>query len=149
MFDDVKNGNGFSLVEVMIALCILLLVFMGLMHSALLGIDSNLRNIFRDEAIKIAAERMEETRNMPFAVVVSDVNVDNLMLPACANPPVGDGGPYEVEIQRNFRNIQNFPYGTRMTVTNLDANTRQIQIFVRWEYHNECFTHSIMSLRRR
>ena len=151
MFRYVKNKDGFSLVEVMISLIILLLVFMGLMQSALLGVDSNMRNILRDEAIRVAAERMEETRSMPFNQVVSDTAPgDNLMLPACANPPVSDGGPYEVEIQRDFRNIQNFPFGTRMTVTNLDTgpNTKQIQITVRWEYRNDCFTHSIMSLRR-
>lgn len=150
MFRYLENRYGFSLVEVMIALIILLLVFMGLLQSALLGIDSNMRNILRDEAIRIAAERMEEVRSIPFNSVVSDPSPgDNLMLPACANPPVGDGGPYEVEIQRDFRNIQNFPFGTRMTVTNLDADTRQIQITVRWEYRNDCFTHSILSLRRR
>ena len=33
----IKNESGFSLVEVMIALIVLLLVFMGLMQSALLG----------------------------------------------------------------------------------------------------------------
>lgn len=148
----VKKKKGFSLVEVMIALCVLLLVFMGLMQSALLGIDNNLRNIFRDEAIKIAAERMEETRSMPFAQIISDVNVDNLMLPACAPPPINDPGPYEVAVQRDFRNIQNFPYGTRMTVTPLDgppADTLQIQLTIRWQYRNECFTHSIISLMRR
>jgi len=152
MFGFVKNRDGFSLVEVMISLIVLLLVFMGLMQSALLGIDNNMRNILRDEAIRIAAERMEETRNMPFNSVVSDANIDNLMLPACANPPVNDGGPYEVEIQRNFRNIINFPYGTRMTVTDLDGppvETKQIQITVRWEYRDACYTHSIISLRRR
>lgn len=154
MFRYVKNKDGFSLVEVMISLIVLLLVFMGLMQSALLGIDSNMRNILRDEAIKIAAERMEETRNMPFDSIVSDpAPGDNLMLPACANPPVSDGGPYEVGIQRNFRNIIGFDYGTRMTVTNLalaaPVQTKQIQILVRWEYRGECYTHSIMSLRRR
>lgn len=153
MFGYVKNRVGFSLVEVMISLIILVLVFMGLMQSALLGIDSNMRNILRDEAISIASERIEEARSMPFDLVVSDTAPgDNLMLTACANPPVSDGGPYEVEIQRNFRNIQNFPFGTRMTVTDLDGppvETKQIQILVRWEYRNECYTHSIMSLRRR
>lgn len=157
MFRYVKNGNGFSLVEVMISLVVLFLVFMGLMQSALLGIDNNMRNIFRDEAIRIAAERMEETRNMPFDDVINDtadlIPDDNLVLPACQNPPVSDINPYPVEVQRNFRNIQNFPYGTRMTVTDLEpvppVQTKQIQILVRWEYRNECFTHSIISLRRR
>jgi len=156
MLAQVKTENGFSLVEVMIALVVLLLVFMGLMQSALLGIDSNLRNIFRDEALRIAAERMEEAKSLPFDDAVNDtadaVADHNLALPACQNPPVSDAVPYPVEVQRSFRDILNFPYGTRRNVTDLDGppvNTKQIQIIVRWEYRNQCYTHSIISLRRR
>ncbi len=152
----VKTENGFSLVEVMIALVVLFLVFMGLMQSALLGIDSNLRNIFRDEALRIASERMEEAKSLPFDGVVNDtadvIADDNLALPACQNPPVSDAVPYPVAVQRSFRSIIDFPYGTRRTVTDLDGppvDTKQIQITVRWEYRNECYTHSIISLRRR
>jgi len=153
----VKTENGFSLVEVMIALVVLLLVFMGLMQSALLGIDSNLRNIFRDEALRIAAQRMEEAKSLPFDDVVNDtadavVPDDNLALPACQNAPVSDPVNYPVEVQRSFRDILNFPYGTRRTVTDFGAapvETKQIQITVRWEYRDECYTHGIISLRRR
>jgi len=153
MFRHVEKEKGFSLVEVMIALVVLLLVFMGLMQTALLSIDSNMRNILRDEALKIAAERLEETRNLPFDDVIDDtadaVPDDNLALPACQRPPVSDPNPFPVEVQKDFRNIQDFPFGTRRTVTDRDADTKEIQIMVRWEYRDECFTHSIMTLRRR
>jgi prepilin-type N-terminal cleavage/methylation domain-containing protein len=138
--------DGVSLVEVMIALVVLLLVFMGLLQAALLGIDSNMRNIIRDEAVTVAAMRMEEARSMPFDTVVNDATPgDNLALAAC---PAGDN-PYPVEVDRNFRNIQNFPFGTNRTVTDLNADTKQIEILVRWEHKNECYTHSATTLRRR
>jgi len=156
MFGYVKTENGFSLIEVMIALCVLLLVFMGLMQSALLGIDSNMRNIFRDEALRIAAERMEEAKSLAFDDIVDDtadgIADDNFVLAACQVPPVSDPNPYPVEVQRSFRNIVNYPYGTRRTVTDLDGPpvaTKQIQITVRWEYRDACFSHGIISLRRR
>ena len=79
--------DGVSLVEVMIALVVLLLVFMGLLQAALLGIDSNMRNIIRDEAVTVAAMRMEEARSMPFDNVVNDtadpITDDNLALVSC------------------------------------------------------------------
>ena len=91
----------------MIALCVLLLVFMGLLQSALLAIDSNMRTIFRDEALRIAAERMEETRSMPFDDVINDtadtIADDNLALPACQNPPVSDANPYPVQVRKKFQ----------------------------------------------
>ncbi|MDQ7787268.1 MAG: prepilin-type N-terminal cleavage/methylation domain-containing protein [Thermodesulfovibrionales bacterium] len=141
--------DGVSLVEVMIALVVLLLVFMGLLQAALLGIDSNMRNILRDEAVNVAAMRMEEARSMLFDNVVDDtadtITDDTLNLAAC---PAGDN-PYPVEVDRNFRNIQDFPFGTNRTVIDLNADTKQIQILVRWEYKNECYTHSATTLRRR
>lgn len=138
--------DGVSLVEVMIALVVLLLVFMGLLQAALLGIDSNMRNIIRDEAVTVAAIRMDEARSLPFDTVVNDPTPgDNLALASC---PAGDN-PYPVEIERNFRNIQNFPFGTNRTVTDLNADTKQIAILVRWEYKNECYTQSATTLRRR
>jgi prepilin-type N-terminal cleavage/methylation domain-containing protein len=137
--------DGVSLVEVLIALVVLLLVFMGLLQAALLGIDSNMRNILRDEAVTVAAMRMEEARSIPFDNVLNDTATNPVNLPAC---PAGDN-PYPVEIARDFRNIQDFPFGTRMTITDLDADTKQIEILVRWEYKNECYTHSATTLRRR
>jgi prepilin-type N-terminal cleavage/methylation domain-containing protein len=151
MFGYVKTENGFSLVEVMIALCVLLLVFMGLMQSALLGIDANMRSILRDEALRIAAERMEEAKNLPFAGVVDDVPVageDVTFTGPCAGPPIADPY-YPVRVDRDFRNIVGFDYGTRRTVFNYDADTMRITITVRWEYRDTCFSHRIVSLRRR
>jgi type II secretory pathway pseudopilin PulG len=151
MFGYVKTANGFSLVEVMIALCVLFLVFMGLMQSALLGIDSNMRNILRDEALRIAAERMEETKNIPFDNVVSDAGTQITFTGPCAGPPINDAA-YPVLVQRDFRNIIDFDYGTRMTVLDYGAapiETKRITVTVRWEYRDTCFTHRIVSLRRR
>jgi prepilin-type N-terminal cleavage/methylation domain-containing protein len=156
MFAYVKTETGFSLVEVMIALVVLLLVFMGLMQAALLGIDSNLRNIFRDEALRIAAERMEEAKSLPFNNVVDDtadaVADTPVALAACTNPPVSDPAAYPVAVRRTFRSIVDFPYGTRRTVLDYGAapvETKRITITVRWVYRGECYTHRIISLRRR
>jgi hypothetical protein len=96
--------------------------------------------------VTVAAMRMEEARSIPFDNVVNDPTAGaTLNLASC---PAGDN-PYPVEIARNFRNIQDFPFGTRRTITDLDADTKQIEILVRWEYKNECYTHSATTLRRR
>lgn len=147
--NNLRNSNGVSLVEVMIALVVLLLVFVGLFQAALLAIDNNMRNILRDEAVAVAAMRMEEARSMSFDNVLNDTTANSVNLPACGNSPVNDAGPYPVGITRNFRNIQNFPFGTRRTVDDLDPNTKRVEVLVRWEYKNECYTHSATTLRRR
>ena len=61
-----SNKKGFTLVEVMIAMVVLLLVFLALMQTALVSIDSNMKNNLRDEAANIAAMRMEQARNLQY-----------------------------------------------------------------------------------
>ena len=164
-----KTEKGLTLVEVIVALTIFLIVFLGIMQVALLSIDYNMHNVLRDEAVKVAAMRVEDTRIAPFdkvtEAILNDPNslynplnnpnepsyVPNtpVSLSACGNPPVSDAGPYPIGIKRNFRNIRDFPYGTQVTVTDIDANTKQIAVLVRWQYKNECFTHSVITLRRK
>jgi type IV pilus assembly protein PilV len=68
------NKKGLTLVEVMIALVVLLLVFLALMQTALVSIDSNMINALRDEAVNIAEEKMNDERNKTF---------DNITILAC------------------------------------------------------------------
>ena len=161
-----NNNKGLTLVEVMIALSVFLLVFMGLFQTALLSIEHNMKNILRDEAVNIAAARVEEAKSIPFDNVVPNPNVcsgsNNLCTadeecaggetcgtPATVSLPSCPTTTYPMGTVRNFRNIQDFPFGTEIWVIDYDADTKQIDIAVAWEYKNECYTHSITSLRRR
>jgi hypothetical protein len=144
----IYNDKGVSLVEVMIALVVLLLIFIGLLQAALLGIDHNMRNLLREEAVSISAQRLEEVRNRPFNNVVSDSGTA-VTIAACTTDP-----NYPVLEQRNFRNMQR-DFGSRMTVTDIlepdgvTINTKQIVILVRWEYKNECYSQTATTVRRR
>jgi len=130
------NKKGLSLVEVMIALVIVLLVFLALMQTALVSIESNTVNILRDEAVSIAEMRMNEARNIPFDSLVSDAA--------------------SVPVTRNIRNITGgFTFNTLMTVAPLGGDNRQINITVTWNWKDKTvangnpYTHSITTIRRR
>ncbi|MFZ2446756.1 MAG: prepilin-type N-terminal cleavage/methylation domain-containing protein [Syntrophobacteraceae bacterium] len=64
-----RNNKGFTLVEVLVALVILALGLLGSLVGVMAALDSNLGNVMRLEAIKIAQERAEEARNMPYASI--------------------------------------------------------------------------------
>ena len=68
----IRNNKGMTLVEVLVALLISLLVFLALMQTALVSIDANMRNVLRDEAVRIAEMRMYIIRNTPYVQVTSD-----------------------------------------------------------------------------
>ncbi|MDP3259074.1 MAG: prepilin-type N-terminal cleavage/methylation domain-containing protein [Thermodesulfovibrionales bacterium] len=119
--------GGFTLVEVLISMVVLLLVSLALMQTALVSIDSNMINVLRDEAVGIAEEEMNEARGVSFSLLGNS-----------AGPPV----------QRNIRNI-NFSYTATRTVTNIGAESRQVVITITWNWKGNPYTHSIASIVRR
>ena len=144
--------KGFTLVEVMIALVITLLVFLALMQTALVGIDSNMRNVLRDEAVKIAEMRMNEMRNIPFVSVFSDTG--SLTGYDCPTGFSSTGVP----VERNLRNIQGFDFCTNLTCQELggdgncatnDADNKQVNITIGWKWKDENYTHRITTIRKR
>lgn len=143
------NKKGVSLIEVMIALLIFLIINIAVMQTSLISIESNLKNELRDEAVRIASDRMEEARNIAFDNLVSDpVPGDNFEIKACKKTPVSDTSNYSLKITRNIRN-NSFNFGSRRTVTDFGMDTKQISILVRWEYKGDCYSHSITSVRKR
>lgn len=129
------NKKGLTLVEVMVALVIALIVFLALMQTALVGIDSNMINILRDEAVRTAEMKMSETRNRDFDSLTEGINSE--------------------QVFRDLRNIQNFPYTVTRTITDLNTDNKQIDITVTWEWKENTvasgnpYTHAINTILRR
>lgn len=129
------NKKGVTLVEVMIALVVSLLVFLALMQTALVGIDSNMINVLRDEAVRIAEMRMNELRNQLF---------DSLA-----------AGTSSETVTRDLRNIANFSFTVTRTIIDLNADNKQVNIIVIWEWKEKTvangnpYTHSITTILRR
>jgi prepilin-type N-terminal cleavage/methylation domain-containing protein len=136
------NNKGVTLVEVMISLVIFLIVFMGLMQTALLSIDGNVRNVERDEAIAIANGEIDNLKIVPFGTLTTP------------NPPCRT-------VSRNFRNISK-QFNLCDTITDLPdpdgtVKTKSIAVVVGWDHKKETaaqlptnreFQHSITTLRR-
>jgi type IV pilus assembly protein PilV len=128
-----KDKKGFSLVEILISLVLLLIVFLALTQTAMVSIDSNMTNILRDEAVSIAEMEMNEARNISF---------DNL---ADSNDTV----------PRNFRNIANFQYNVAMTVNKLNSDNKQVTVVVTWDWKDRTvangnpYSHSISTIMRK
>lgn len=136
----------------MIALVVLLFVFMGLLQAALLGIDSNMRNILRDEAVNITAMSMEEARSMPFDSVVSDTAT----ISGAVCPSTFTKGEL---LQRNLRNMTkdfcvnlscwDLEHSKDCVLNDSTCNTKRINVRVIWNWKGEDYIHSATTVRRR
>jgi len=143
--------NGVTLVEVMIALVVLLIVFMGLMQVSIVAIQGNMRNVLRDEAVRTTADVMVQLRSAPF----DDIDRSGAADPAMAVPPNNqlnftwdqDGtvdGVHNVSIRN-----ATIPYTVGVNVRWVDADHKRIAITTTWAWQGENFTHSISTVRRR
>ena len=110
-----KNNRGMTLIEVMIAIVITFIVFLGLSGSGIFVLNENIKNSLRDEAVSVAGMEMEQVRNTSF---------DNLYL-----------APGTQSVDNVVRQIRGLTvnYGVTRTVTILDLNNLQVSINVTWD----------------
>lgn len=120
---------GFTLVEVLIALVVLLLVSLALLQTAMLSIENNMINVLRDEAVGIAEMRMNEVRNTSFGSLVEGTSTDS--------------------VTRNLRNITSFSYNVTRTISDLNVDNKQVNITVGWTWKGQDYTHTITSIVRK
>ncbi len=146
------NEKGFSLVEVLIAAVIVLLVFFALMQTALIGIESNMLNDLRNEAVHIAEQRMNEARDSTYISIVSDSGA----LSSC-DCPAGFSSSGQC-IKRNIRSVSGFNFCTNLSCSEFggdndcatnDADNKQLTVTVGWKWKGNNYTHIISTIRKR
>ena len=130
-----KNNEGMTLIEVLIAVAITFIVFLGLSGAGIFVLNENIKNELRDEAVSVAGMEMEQARNTPFDTLSSAVGTTTL-------PP-------------SVRQIRGLTvnYGVTRTVTQLDMNNLQIAINVTWtrteSNQTKQYSHAIATIVRR
>src|SRR5512140_1482027 len=78
-----NSASGMTLVEVLVAMAIVFIIFLGMSSAGLVVLDQNIKNSQRDEAVGVAEMEMQRVRNTPFNVLTlaSDndpVPIDNV-----------------------------------------------------------------------
>lgn len=104
-----RNNQGMTLIEVLVAIAIIFILFLGMSSGGLLVLDQNIKNSQRDEAVSVAEAAVQQVRNTPFASVVNDNQI----------------------VSRTVRGFGK-NYNVVRTVTSLDPSNKQVNINVSW-----------------
>ena len=122
-----RNNSGFTLVELLAAMVIMLVGLLGLLQSLNIAMEYNLKNQMRNEVVRVAQDSMNYMRSRPFDFVFTPTT----------------------SVTSSLRNI-NRTYSVKRTVLFTGtSSSRKYQVDVRWKYKNVSTTHSVMSVRSR
>lgn len=86
MFNDKKPADrqhGFSLVEVMIALLVFMVIMLGLAKMEISALRTHSGNVFRDEALRLAADELSRLKGLQFSLAATS---DDLLAAAWTEP---------------------------------------------------------------
>lgn len=124
-----NNKDGFTLIEFLVALVILMVGMLGMLQAINLAMDKNLESVFRNEAVMLADETiMTEVRNKSFESVSTTV----------ASPPKTGA----------LRNIQGIfkNYSVQKIVSQPTAKSKEVVINVTWKKKDVPYSHSVSTV---
>ncbi|WP_224981724.1 type IV pilus modification PilV family protein [Geomonas agri] len=127
----IRNNDGFTLVELMVAVIIVAVGMFGVLQSINMSLQYNLKNELRNEGIRVGEKYMADLRGKTFDLLstpgyTSFVEVGKVR---------GGAKNYVVE-----RAVQNLAYN------GLQPSTKQLTITVKWSYRNMTTVNRVVSV---
>jgi type IV pilus assembly protein PilV len=127
----INSRKGFTLIEFLVAIVILMVGLLGLLQTVNLAIVTNLENILRTDAVMLADERLMEQRAKTFNAISTNNRITYISRTT-------RGG---------FNNYSVRTTGTVVTTTDLgEPRSKQVDINVSWRAKGKRFVHSVSSI---
>lgn len=121
----INNRNGFTLIENLVAMFILSVGLLGLLQAVNYSIHYNMDNQLRDDAVRLADERMAVEKSRTFDAI-----------------PVGASEQgVRLNVLNTFKN-----YSVVTTTTQPSYSVKNIEIDVYWSYKGQRRMHVISSV---
>ncbi len=111
----------------MIAMVLFLFIFIAVLQTSLLAVDADTRNMLRNEAIRIAAQSMNQARSVPFAALANTAGT--------------------FTVYRKFRSMT-IPFTVINTPVPIsqEGDDEQFKVEVQWKWRNTPYTHMIQTV---
>lgn len=122
-----RHAGGFTLVEIMVSIVILMVALLGTFEAINLASDKNLENQLRLKGMMVAEQQMNDLKAQPF---------ENIS---------GTGIKSFVTIASNST-FKNFSVERRIdSLSASNTQTKQVSIRVWWRYRNRPYEHQVVS----
>lgn len=120
-----RNSDGFTLVEFLVSIVILMVGLLGLLQAVNFALQTNLATQLRNEAVVVADSQMSMELAKPFDLVSTTIST-------------------KPSVSRNIYNGSR-TYSVIRSGQNL-TDSKQVNIEVGWSYKGQSFTHTIFGV---
>lgn len=128
------NNRGFTLIEFLVAIVILMIGLLGMLQGINLAMEKSMENVFRNEALVVADDLMMAKRSKSFSSLSTTI-AD----PAWVTLPTGPRYTRGVFKNYSVQQIINTITGDYV------SGTKEVIVNVSWKYRNRKNVHSISS----
>lgn len=119
--------NGFTLVEVLVAIVILMVGMLGLLQGVNLAYRENLKTILRNDAVELADEQMLAMKQKPYDLISTNLTPNTKL------------------VSRNMRAAQK-QYSVVTRGIQLTSKTKEIDISISWRHVGQRYENIISSM---
>lgn len=120
-----QNNVGFTLIEVLVAMVIIMVGLLGLLEAVGIAFGQNMKNQLRDEAVFIGEERMADLMRRPFSLI----STTTLRVPSRIR---GTDKPFVVVREAERKSA---------------TDSYELIVRVGWSYKNISSLHEVRSMR--
>lgn len=125
----ISEPYGFTLLEVLVSISILLFAMLGLFQSVNLALDTNLENQLRQQAVTAAEKTISDQKKLKFENITASNSLSFEQITAGSV----------------FRNMSMAHRIDSLAVDVANTNTKQISVRVWWRYKNKLYEHQTSS----
>lgn len=122
-----SDKKGFTMIEVLVAMVILVVGMLGLLQAVNLAIETNVKNIMRDEAVFVAEEQMSRAKIPTFANIT------------CT-------GQKTIGVQKATRSIFKTYSASKTVDVATSDRSKRIQVGVAWRHRGIRYEHLVSSV---
>lgn len=127
-----KKSQGYSLIEVLCALMLMTVAMLGVMHAVVLYTETNMKNMLRDEAVRVTQDVIYGLRTQGFN------NVRN----AAGITDTTPTGSIAIATKKRLRTTD-FRFVTDIALTQKDTQMLSGQAVTSWVFLNKRYTHEV------
>lgn len=134
MKHSLRNSEGFTLLEFLVAIVIIAVGLLALLQSINLSLAENLKTMFRNQAVMLADERMTVEKTKPFDCI------------STTNNNLPKEGHFAFTTQTLNVKGASMNYSITTIGSDLTTNTKNLEIDVTWNYKGKSYSHALSSL---